>query len=369
MAMTAATTAQEAEKTAEALVGRLFQASVGMFDVMSVYLGDRLGLYRALHEGGQATPTELATRAGINRRYAREWLEQQAVAGILDVDDVAAAEEDRRYRLPEAYAEPLLDPDSPHSIAPLCRSIVACAKVIPELMDAFRIGGGVAWADFGPDMIEAQGDFNRPWLLGSFGTELLPAIPAIHDRLIADPPARVADIACGVGWAAIAIARAYPSVRVDGFDLDMSSIELANQNARDAGVSDRVTFEKRDVARAAPGHYDLAVIIEAVHDMAQPVEVLAAIRRMLRPGGVLLVADEKTEDSFTAPASEAERLYYGFSVFTCLPAAMTDRPTAAIGTVIRAETMQRLGTEAGFGDVERLDEPALDMLRFYRLTP
>ena len=359
----------ETEKTADELVGRLFEATLGMMDVMSVYLGDQLGLYRALHEGGPATPGELAARGGIDRRYAREWLEQQAVTGFLEADDVAAAEDDRRYRLPEAYVEPLLNPDSPYSIAPVARSAVACAKVMPQLLEAYRTGGGVAWSDYGADMIEAQGDFNRPWLMGSFGTEILPAIPGIHDRLVADPPARVADVACGVGWAAIAIARAYPNVHVDGFDLDESSIKLARQNASAAGLSDRVTFQTRDVAEAEAGTYDLVVIIEAVHDMTQPVGVLASVRRMLRTEGVALIADEKTEDTFTAPAGESERLYYGFSIFTCLPAAMTEQPTAAIGTVIRADVMHRLGSDAGFQNVERLDEPALDMLRFYRMTP
>ncbi len=123
-------------------------------------------------------------------------------------------------------------------------------------MEAYRTGGGVAWSDYGADMIEAQGDFNRPSLVGSFGTELLPAIPGIHERLVADPPANVADVACGVGWAAIAIARVYPNVRVDGFDLDGSSIELARQNARDAGLSDRVTFQTLDGAGAEAGRYD-----------------------------------------------------------------------------------------------------------------
>ena len=103
--------------------------------------------------------------------------------------------------------------------------------------------------------------------------------------------------------------------------------------------------------------------------MTQPAGVLASIRRMLRPDGVALIADEKTEDTFTAPAGPAERLYYGFSILTCLPAAMTERPTAAIGTVMRADTMRRLGSEAGYQNVERLDEPELDMLRFYRMTP
>jgi 2-polyprenyl-3-methyl-5-hydroxy-6-metoxy-1,4-benzoquinol methylase len=357
-------------RTADALVGRLFEASLGMVDILSVYMGDRLGLYRALRDGGSSTPRDLANRAGIDPRYAREWLEQQAATGILDVANPGAAPEDRSFDLPDAYAAPLLDLDSPYSITPLARSVVACAKVMPELLQAFRTGGGVDWAAYGPDMIESQGDFNRPWLVNSFGSEILPALPAINDRLAGKPPARVADVACGVGWAAISIARAYPGVSVDGFDLDPSSIALANENARRAGVDDRVTFAVRDAADpAATGQYDLVVIVEAVHDMSRPVEVLAAVRRMLRPGGSALIADERTEDTFTAPASELERLYYGFSILTCLPAAMSERPTAATGTVIRSSTMREYANEAGFGGFERIDEPALDTLRFYRLTP
>jgi 2-polyprenyl-3-methyl-5-hydroxy-6-metoxy-1,4-benzoquinol methylase len=357
-------------KTAEGLAGRLFEATLGMMDVLAVHLGDRLGLYRTLRDRGPATAGELASRAGIDERYAREWLEQQAATGILDVDDPEAAADERRYSLPDAYVEPLLDRDSAWSIAPLGRSIVACATVMPQLLEAYRSGGGVDWSAYGADMIEAQGDFNRPWLRGSFGSEVLPAIPAIHERLIADPPARVADVACGVGWAAIAIAAAYPNVHVDGFDLDPSSIELARANAEAAGVADRVSFAVRDAADpAAANRYDLVTVIEAIHDVARPVEVLGAIRGMLAPGGLALIADEKTEDRFTAPAGEAERMFYGYSVLVCLPAAMTERPTAATGTVIRADTMQAYAEAAGFGTVERLDEPALETLRFYLLTP
>jgi 2-polyprenyl-3-methyl-5-hydroxy-6-metoxy-1,4-benzoquinol methylase len=361
--------ARKAERTPDELAARLFSAGVGMFDVMAVYVGDQLGLYRALRDRGSATPPELARRARINARYAREWLEQQAASGILEVENPIAEPDDRRFVLPQAYVAPLIDRESPHSIAPFGRAIVACAKVLPQLLDAYRTGGGVAWADFGPDMIEAQGDFNRPWLVKSFATEILPALPDVDARLRADPPARVADVACGVGWAAIAIAKAYPNVRVDGFDLDTSSIELARKHAADAGVADRVTFEARDIAKADAGAYDVAVIIEAVHDMTQPAAVLASLRAMLKPDGIALIADEKTADVFTAPADDLERSYYGFSVFTCLPGAMTEKPSAALGTVIRADTMRRLTREAGFSGFERLDEPSLDMLRFYRLRP
>ena len=362
--------AADTPKTPDALAARLFEACLGMWDVMSVYVGDQLGLYSALRDGGPATAPALASRSGIHPRYAREWLEQQAATGILEVEEASAEADERRYRLPDGHVDPLLNRDSPYSTAPLAVSTVACGEVMPRLLEAYRTGGGVEWPDYGPDMIQAQGDFNRPWLVNSFGSEILPAIPAIHERLTADPPARVADVACGVGWAAIAIASAYRHVTVDGFDLDESSIRLARENARKRGVSDRVNFERRDAADpSATAQYDLVVVVEAIHDLSRPVEVLSAIRGMLRAGGVALVADEKTEDAFTAPASDLERMFYGFSLFSCLPAAMTDRPTAATGAVIREDTMRAYASAAGFSGFERLDEPELDMLRFYLLTP
>lgn len=358
-----------AETAAAALAGRLFEASIGTFDILSIYLGDRLGLYAALARDGAATTTQLAERAGIDTRYAQEWLEQQAATGILEVDDSALSAYERRYSLPDGHALALIDPLSPFSMVPVARSIVACAQVLPQLLGAFRTGGGVAWSDYGRDMIEAQGDFNRPWLVGSLGSEYLPSVPDVHARLQADPPARVADVACGVGWAAISIARAYPKVRVDGFDLDAGSIELAQRNAEDAGVSERVTFAVRDAGdRSAAGQYDLAVVIEAIHDLSRPVQALAAIRQMLRPTGTLIVADERTGDAFSAPADPAERLFYGFSVLCCLPAAQADPPSVGTGAVMRADTLRRYGEEAGFTRVSVLDLEH-DMLRFYRLDP
>ena len=356
------------EAKAEEFSGRLFNAAVETLDVLNLYVGDRLGLYRSLSEDGPATAPKLAKRAGIHPRYAREWLEHQAVTGIVEVDDVTVAEDERRYTLPKEHAAALVDPESPFSIAPLSRALVSVAQALPLVLEAFRTGGGVQWSDYGADGIESQGDFNRPWLVHQFGTEYLPAIADVDERLKADPPARVADVACGVGWAGIAIARAYPNVRVDGFDFDEPSIALAQQYAKDAGVADRVNFSVRDVGEGSlEGQYDLAVVIESIHDLSQPVAVLSAIRNALVPGGVAIIADEKVADSFQAPADEVERLFYGVSVLLCLPAGMADQPSAATGTVMRASTFISYAKEAGFGDVEILD---LDhpLLRFYRLN-
>ncbi|MFL5768220.1 MAG: hypothetical protein ACJ758_10315 [Actinomycetota bacterium] len=185
-----------------ALVNRLFEANLGTGEVFTVYLGDRLGFYRALLDGPMTAP-DLAGRARTDERATREWLEQQAAAGFLSVDDVSAPGDQRRYSLSETNAEALTDPDSPYSIAPLCRSFAAIGATLPKILDAFRTGKGVSWEDYGRDMTEAQGDFNRPWLRGSLATEYLPSIPDIHERLSAG--ATVADVACGVGWAGISI--------------------------------------------------------------------------------------------------------------------------------------------------------------------
>jgi 2-polyprenyl-3-methyl-5-hydroxy-6-metoxy-1,4-benzoquinol methylase len=254
-------------------------------------------------------------------------------------------------------------------ISPLARAFVGAIQTIPQVMAGFRTGGGVPWSEFGPDMIESQGDFNRPWIVNLLASEYLPSIADVHERLQADPPARVADVACGVGWAAVAIAKAYPKVTVDGFDPEESSIEIARRLAADAGVDDRVRFEARDGATLGDeGPYDLAIVIESIHDLSRPVEVLAGIRESLAPGGTLVVADEKVGESSTVPGDAVERLMYGFSFLVCLPAGLSERPSAATGAVMRPDTLRRYAGEAGFTDVEVLVQIPHDFLRFYRLA-
>jgi 2-polyprenyl-3-methyl-5-hydroxy-6-metoxy-1,4-benzoquinol methylase len=361
--------AEVAAERRDALVGRLFEAVLGTMDLLNIYLGDRLGLYRALAEAGPATWADLAARAGIHERYAREWLEQQAVTGLLTVDDSHADASLRRYALPAGHDEALLDQDSLSYMAYVSRFCVSLGSVMPGLLDAFRTGGGVSWADFGADAREAQAAQNRPIFLHLLGKAWLPAIEDVHARLGADPPARVADIACGAGWSSIAIAQAYPNVRVDGFDLDEPSIELARANAVEHGVDDRVSFHVRDIAESGlVGRYDLVIGLEMLHDLSRPVDALAAMRGMLAEGGAAIVVDERVAERFTAPGDEVERLFYGFSTLCCLPAGMAEQPTAATGTVMRPATLQGYAQAAGFRDIEILPIEH-DLFRLYRLAP
>ncbi len=349
----------------DALAGRLAAAALGALDLHAIYLGDRLGLYRVLVEGGPATAPELADRAGIHPRYAREWLEHQAVGGVLEVAEDADDPDMRRFAMPEGHAEVLLDQDSLTFLAPLARFLVGGAQRMPDLLAAYRSGAGIDWAAYGADVIEAQESINRPQFDQLMG-DWIGALPDIVIRLEGGA-ARVADLGCGTGRSSIAIARRFPAARVDGIDLDPVSIERARRHAAEAGLSERVRFELADAGGAdEPGRYDLVTIFEAIHDMARPVEVLSSARRLLAPGGAVLIADERVALQFSAPGDDAERLFYGYSILFCLPNGLADTPSVGTGTVLRPAALEAMAAEAGFGRFTILPVEH-DAFRFYRL--
>lgn len=352
----------------DAFAGRLFAAGLHTAEILTVYLGERLGLYQAL-AGGPATAAELASRTGTHARYVREWLEQQAVAGMLDVEQSGTDAAARRYALPAAHAEVLLDRNSLNYLAPLSRIVAGVTGQVPAVLAAFKTGGGVPYPAYGQDAREGQADMNRPQFLALLGTEWLPSIPDVHARLQAGPAARVADIGCGAGWSSIAIARAYPNARVDGFDTDEASIALAQIHAADSGVAYQVSFQARDAADPTlEGRYELVTAFETLHDMARPVEALRTMRRLAADGGAVIIADMRVADGFTAPGDENERFLYAGSLLFCLPTGMAGAPSAGTGAVMRTGTLRRYAAEAGFREVEVLPIEA-SLWRFYRLHP
>jgi 2-polyprenyl-3-methyl-5-hydroxy-6-metoxy-1,4-benzoquinol methylase len=355
-------TAGDNNTTAEEFGERLVGAVLGAQLVQAAYLGDRLGYYRALAATPLTAP-ELAARTGTAERYAREWLEHQAVAGVLTVDNSTAGPSARRFRLPAGPAEVLTDVLSPNHVLPLARLAAGLGMQLDATTDAYRSGGGVSWAEFGVDAREGQAAANRPLFVGALPKEYLPSIPEV--RSVLERGGRVADIGCGHGWSAIGIALAGPRVAVDGFDVDVASVEAARQNAIEAGVADRVRFQLTD-AVAVEGRYDLVTAFECVHDMPDPVSVLAAMRRLAGPDGFVLVMDERVADTFTAPGDEVEQIMYGWSITCCLPDGLSHPGSVGTGTVMRPDVLRGYARAAGFADLEVL--PVEDpYFRFYRL--
>jgi SAM-dependent methyltransferase len=349
----------------DAFAQRLFQSALGYFDLLSIRLGQRLGLYEVLAEG-PVTSQELAGRTGTAERYAREWLEQQATAGILRAD---VEEEDTTFSLPPGHAEVLLDGDSLSYMGASVWQLLTIPNAFENVVEAFRTGGGVSYEAYGRDNVQGQGLGNRPVFLTTLPNDWLPNIRPMHERLIAEPPARVVDVGCGTGWSSIAIAKAYRQIAVDGFDPDEVSVELARKNAAVEGVTDRVRFHRADAAEVTTvGPFDVATAFECIHDMARPVEVLGAVRRALADDGSMLIVDERTKERFTGEPDDLEAYFYGWSIFDCLPTGMYEQPSAGTGTVMRPSMLERYAGEAGFTRFQALPIEH-DTFRLYLLRP
>lgn len=349
------------DQAAEAVVERLLLAVVDGMDVLACALGDRLGYYRAL-DGGPLTPAALAEQTGSHPRYAREWLEQQAMSGYV----VPAGD---AFALAPGVAEALARPGTSLWFAPFLRQYAASGAQWTRIADGARTGRGLGWSEFGPDMFESQSDVNAAQLLEHLPDTWLPvALPELHRRMAAGEPIRVADVGCGGAWATIALARRFPSVAVDAYDVDAPTVALARANVEAAGLSDRVRVLDQDLAREGPTDaYDLVMAFECIHDMPAPVDVLAGVRRAVRPDGHVMVADMRGAEEFVPDGDPVQRLLYGFSLLICLPDAMSGNPETATGTVIRPSTMDRYAREAGFGGARPLGV-AHDFWRFYELT-
>lgn len=363
------TSAEGIANQRDAFIERFLQHAAGTFSLFSIYIGDRLGLYRSLADEGPATPAELASRTGTHERYIREWLEQQTVAGILEVQDENHGSETRRFSLPPGHVEPLIDCGSLNYMVPLAQLLVGAVRPLPAVLEAYRSGGGVPFDEYGSDLREGQAAINYPVFWQQLPGEWLPAIPDVDARLKADPPARVADIGCGYGWSSLGMAKGYPKIEVDGFDLDEPSIERARENARRNHLEDRVHFQVRDASDPSlAGQYDLVTAFEALHDMNNPVGALRTMHRLVKPEGIVLIVDERVGEAFTPQGNDVEWMMYGWSILHCLPVGMTDENAAGTGTVMRADTLKGYAREAGFSEVEILPIEHF-FFRFYRLIP
>jgi 2-polyprenyl-3-methyl-5-hydroxy-6-metoxy-1,4-benzoquinol methylase len=351
--------------TARPLDQRVLQSAIGTLELFGLYLGDRLGLYEALRDGAPHTPGELAARCGIHPRYAREWLEQQAVAGVLELARPSEDPEARSYRLPEAHAGVVADADHPAHLAPLGRMVAGIGRVLEEVVAAYRSGGGVPYARYGADFRHGQGGINRPAFGASLVDAWIPAVDGLADRLHAG--GRIADLGCGQGFAAVAVAKRFPAAEVWGVDVDAASIEDARAVAAAASV--KVRFECADAeALASAGPFDAVLLLEVLHDLARPEGVLAAARKAIAEDGAVLVADELVAPAFAAPGDELERMMYGWSIVHCLPTQMAETPSAALGTVLREGTVRELAAQAGFASTRVLDVDG-GFFRLYELRP
>ena len=355
---------QPTDADIEAFADKVFGDVLGAMNNAALTIGVRLGWYEALAAAESMTSADLAEATRSDERYAREWLEHQTLAGYVDVLDARTEPVDRCYALSSGAAEVLTNRESLDYLAPFPGFVSTLGTNIDAIVDAYRTGSGVGWHEHGDGARCGQADANRPFFLQLLAREHLASIPDIDARLRSG--GRVADVGCGYGWSSIAVAQAYPNTTVEGFDIDAPSVAQANENAVAAGVADRVTFHTIDAGQADAVGYDLVMAMECIHDMPDPVSVLASMRSMASADGAVVVMDERVGDVFTGEPNPIEQLLYGFSLMCCLPDGRNAEESVATGTIMRLPTFEGYAKQAGFTEVEVLPIEN-DMFRFYRL--
>ena len=363
-------------KDREAFADTVFQAVLGAQLVQTAYLGYKLGWYQALNENSRPdgmTPVELAAATSSSRRYAREWLEQQTVAGWILCSNPKEEDPDaRRFHLPKAHAEVLTNTLAMDYMMPFPVIQAAWGKEIDKVADAYRNDTGVSWEEMNLDVKEQQAASNRPFFLQSLPKLLEEHLDETIIKRLNTVGGKVADIGIGYGWSSIGIAKHFPCVSVDGYDLDEHSIQAARRNIADADLESRVTVHCEDAATSIRSKdfkpYDLVMALECIHDLNDPISVLQTMRLMSGEEGTVIVMDERVAEDFSKAIDNnpVEQAMYGFSCMCCLADGKSRPNSVETGTVMRPKLFRMYAQQAGFRDIEILPiEHAF--FRFYKL--
>jgi len=313
------------------------------FGAALILVGDRLGLYKALAQNGPATSEELATRTGTFERYVREWLAAQAAAGYVSYDAAA-----KRYFMTDEQAMAFANEESPLFVPGAFEVAASMVRDEPKISEAFRSGSGLGWGEHDACLFRGTERFFRPGYAANLTSSWLPALDGVVAKL--ERGATVADIGCGHGTSTILMAKAYPKSQFVGFDFHQPSIDHARQSARDAGVANRIRFEK-STAKEFPGTYDLIACFDCLHDMGDPAGASAHVLSALKPDGTWMIVEPFANDDTTANLNPIGRMFYSASAMICTPASRAQEVGLALGAQAGPRRLTEVIKAGGFSRV------------------
>jgi 2-polyprenyl-3-methyl-5-hydroxy-6-metoxy-1,4-benzoquinol methylase len=332
---------------ADAFVGKVLADTAALAVTTLSSIGDRLGLFKNLAEQGPATSEELAERAHINERYAREWLSAMACAGYIEYDPVM-----RRFTLPIEHIPVLAQEGGPVFFGGVQEEMVGLVGPVNQLIQAFRSGGGVPMEAYDASTWEGVTRFSSGWFENLLVPVWLAAMPEVLAKL--EKGALVADVGCGQGKAMIKLAQSYPQSRYVGYDSFAPSIERAKVNAEAAGVADRMCFEHLDVSTVLPEQYDVITTFDVVHDAVNPRGLLQSIRNGLRPDGRYVCLEINSSDKLEENLGLLGAFFYSCSVLYCMTTSLAHHGEGLGTTGVTESKMRELCAEAGFSHVRRV---------------
>ena len=336
------------EDTMNAFLGKVVGDFGASLSSSLAYIGQKLGLYKALASGGPATPEELAARTSTTERYVREWLINQAACGYITYDAASG-----RYSLSPEQTVAMTDESSPFFVGGGFYVIKAMTHAVSRIEDGFRNGGGMIWGEHDPDLFVGVERFFRPGYAAHLIASWIPSLTGIEERLKAG--GKVADIGCGHGSSTIIMAQAYPNSRFWGFDNHEQSIETARERARDAGVADRVTFEVVNASELPDQQYDLVAFFDCLHDMGDPVGACKSAAKVLAPHGSALIVEPMAGNTVEENFNIIGQTFSGASTLCCTSNSLAlDGP--ALGAVAPESAIREVVLAGGFTEFRRATE-------------
>lgn len=343
------------------LAERIINETNSAISCLTLYLGHKLDLFNSLKREGPVTPVELSKKTKYSERYLREWLECMTANGYIDYDPTT-----KKFRISEEHARVLCDRDSIAYTIPFVYWAPTLSLAMDKLVEAFMTGKGVPYSAYGREVLFAQGEGNRPMFVNDIA-RWISSMPDIENRL-KSKGGHILDVGCGDGWASIALAKSFPLVKIDALDVDLSSIDNASKNIKEAGLSDRISVHARPAENAPlKEKYDLVMTFESIHDMAYPIDALRKMKDMASENGAVLVGDVKMKEKVEEKNDFVGKLYYNFSVLICLPQSMEYPNSQATGAAMTPSTFRKYAKEAGFSKVDILPIEHF-IWQFYRLT-
>ena len=341
-------------------IGQMLSDLGGAASIGLVQIGDALGLYKTLHSGGAMTVGELATAAGVNQRYLREWLAQQAASNYLSYDPVT-----QKFALPPEQAMVFAIEDSPVYLVGAFSCLASVLDNLPKVQPAFKTGEGVAWGDQAGCLFCAVAQFFRPGYLNNLVNNWLPALDGVVGKL--DRGAKVADVGCGHGMSTIIMAKAFPNSQFIGYDFHPSSIEHARAHAREHGVTANARFEVGTAKDYPEKNFDLVAFFDCLHDLGDPVGAAAHVRQSLNPDGSWMIVEPMAGDRLEDNLNPVGRIYYAASTMVCVPTSLSQEVGTALGAQAGEARLREVITAGGFRNVRRATETPFNMILEARL--
>ncbi len=313
-----------------------------------VYIGQKLGLYKAMAGDEPVTPAELAQKTSTNERYICEWLINQAAGGYVDYDAASG-----RYSLSPEQAVALTDEASPFFVGGGFYVVKAMTAAVSRIENAFKNGGGMLWGEHDPDLFVGTERFFRPGYAAHLVASWIPALTGVEEKLKAE--GKVADIGCGHGSSTVIMAHAYPTSKFWGFDNHEKSIETARQRAKDAGVSDRVTFEVANASDFPDQQYDMIAFFDCLHDMGDPVSACKRAFATLADDGAVLIVEPMAGNTVEENFNIIGRTFAGASTLCCTANSMALNGPA-LGAVATEDAIRDTVLAGGFTQFRRATE-------------